>query len=403
MTDDQTRPNSVGNTRPGRAQDRTAPMQTHSDRAGLGSGAEPPDLGVRRRVPWGILGAVLAFSIVILVFGAGSGYFAGVEARSVLRATQQANFLQEQFDLGVADIEADRLQVARDRFEYILSVDPQFAGARDLLNLIQEGLNQPTASPSPTASPITLTPTPTLSLSSLDGLIEAGRDANSREDWDSAIEAVLALWARDPDYRADEVNSILYTALRSRGMQKLFRRDIEQGIYDLRLAARVATLDGTAQSWMRSGEFYSFANSFFGLDWFQAVVSFADLCAAGIWDSCYKYSVAAAEYGHLLVKDEMYCEAADQYSASLTTRDQAELYPTATYAFEACLTATAGTPTPTPTGTQGSVTPTLTPSATATPPGPTVTDTITTTASATAIAGPTDTPTLPASATSPTP
>lgn len=373
MTDDDTRPNSVGETRPGRAHEATAPMPARKSGEGLGSGAEDPESASGRRMPWGVIAGVLAFSVLILVIGGGSGYLAGAEARQELRATQQAGFLQEQFDLGVADIEAGRLQVARDRFEYILDVDPEFPGARDLLNLILESLNEPTGTPSPTATQVTLTPTATLSLSSLDGLLEAGRNAVSSEEWDAAIEAILALRSRDPDYRLEEANAVLFTALRNRGMQKIVRKDIEQGIYDLKLAQRVGTLDNQAQSWMRSGQFYMFANSFFGLDWFQAVVSFADLCAAGIWDSCYKYAVSAAEYGHLLMNDEMYCEASTQYGASLTTRDQQELYPTATHAFEACLTATAGTPTPTPTGTAGSETPTPSPSATHLEGGPTAT------------------------------
>lgn len=379
MTEDLTRPNAVGETRPGGAHEETRPMPVRKGGSGMGTGAEDPRADNGRRIPWGVIGGVIAFTIVILVIAGGSGYFAGVEARQELRASQQAGFLQEQFDLGVADLEAGQLRVARDRFEYILAVDPEFPGVRDLLNLVLEGLNEPTGTPSPTATEVTLTPTATLSASTLDGLLEAGRDAISREDWDGAVEALLALRARDPDYRLDEANSLLFTALRSRGMQKIFRKDIEQGIYDLKLAERVGTLDNQAQSWMRTGQFYSHANSFFGLNWFQAVVSFSDLCAAGVWDSCYKYSVAAAEYGHLLMKDELYCEASTQYDASLTTRDQVELHPTATFAFEACLTATAGTPTPTATGTDGTGTPTFTPSASLTQVGPTATFTWTAT------------------------
>lgn len=400
--DEHTRPNALGETRPGRVYDETRPMASADRNEGFGTGAEALQESANH-VPWGLIAGILVLAIVILVVGGGSGYFAGVEARDALRATQQADFLQEQFDLGVVDIEAGRHLIARDRFEYILGVDPDFPGARDLLNLALEALNEPTGTPSPTATEITLTPTPTLSLSSLEGLLEAGRGAVASENWDAAIEALLALRSQDPDYRLEEANALMFTALRNRGMQKIIRKEIEQGVYDLKLAARVGVLDGVAQSWMRSGEFYAFANSFFGLDWVQAVANFAGLCGAGIWDSCYKYSVSAAEYGHLLMDDELYCEAAEQYDASLTTRDQEELHPTATFARESCLTATAGTPTPSQSGTPGTVTPTFTLSATLTQGGPIETDTPTPTATVTLSETPTTTPTSTPTATTETP
>lgn len=362
-------------TRPQSGSESTRPQSGTRATQPVGTGAEPEAGNSSSRMPFYLLGALLLASLVILGAAAGTGYMAGLDEREAAQATAQATGLQEQFDLGVVDLEEGRLQTAKQRLEYILSVDPDYPGARDLLTLAQQGLNEPTTEPSPTATQITVTPTPTISLDSLEGLLEAARGANQREAWDEAIESLLTLRRRDPQYRLDEVNQLMYTALRNRGMAKIFRKELEQGIYDLRLAARLAPLDNQAQSWMRSAAFYQYANSFVGLDWSEAARNFADLCAAGIWDSCWKYAKSTKEYGDQLVSDEMYCAAVDQYEASLITRDDDELRPTATAAFEACLTATVTPATETPTATSSALTPSPTgtgEAATATPtPSPT--------------------------------
>jgi tetratricopeptide (TPR) repeat protein len=386
-----TRPNRVaGSTRRSRAaRGATRP-------AGTGA-AKPPEPS--RGIPWGLLVGLGIAAVAVLAASAASGYYAGVQDRELAKATEQADLLKEQFDLGVQDLEVGRLQIAKQRFEHILSIDPNYPGVNDLLTLAQQGLNEPTSTPSPTATEIILTPTPTISLESLEGLLEAGRDAVNRESYTEAIEILLSLRRKDAAYRLDEVNALLFSAYRNRGMAKIFRKELEPGIYDLTMASRVGQLDSQAQSWKRSAAFYQYANSFIGLDWREAVVNFSDLCAAGIWDSCYKYAVSAAEYGNLLAEDGDYCAAAEQFDASLTTRDDSGLRPTATYVFDQCLTATTTPPTFTPTPTSLTLTP-GTPTATATIPlptetpgaaSPTPTPTPTATVSATAAETPTPT------------
>ncbi len=357
----------IDETRPHKNSESTQSHQAGASTEPSGTGAEPAPERGSKSVPWYLLGGLLVAAVLVLGASAATGYMAGVEERRVALATAEATGLAEQFDLGVIDLEEGRLEAAKQRFEYILSIDPDYPGARDLLTLAKQGLNEPTATPSPTATQVTLTPTPTLDPSTLDGLLEAARAANQREAWTEAIQALLTLRRRDPDYRLDEANQLLYTALRNRGMGKVFRKELEQGIYDLRLASLLGALDNQAQGWMRSAAFYQYANSYFGLDWVEATRNFADLCAAGIWDSCWKYAQSAMKYGDQLVEEELYCEAVQQYEASLSTRDDETLKPTATSAYEACLTATVtpDTPTPTPTGST-TVTPTVE-SATATP------------------------------------
>ncbi len=335
-------------------------------------------------------------AILMFAVAAGAGYVRGQALRESQASQELGQLIQEQFDLGVADLQATRYELARQRFEYILSVDPAFPGAAELLAESMKGLNQPTSTPSPT--PVPATPTPTLDVGSFEGLFSAGQAAVLNQDWNGALEALLTLRGLAPSYRAAEVSDLLYTALRNRGLQKIFAGQREQGIYDLNLAERIRPLDDQAASWRRTAAFYMLANSYFGLDWMQAVNFFSQICAAGVWDSCFKYAMSALEYGDQLMEAEDPCEAITHYEASLRTRGNPGLAPTATFAAEACLTATTLPMTETMTLTPD-LTLTITPSATFGSPGPTFTATFTPTA---AVSTATPTPTLTPSPT-PTP
>lgn len=351
--------------------------------------SETKPVGPKARPRWFFwLAGLAVFGTMVVLVGGLTGYASGLEQRAAREAQEASLSLRDQFDLGVEDLLAGRYEIARERFEYILSIDPSYSGALELLDEARLGSNQPTLTPSPTGVPTQeITPSATLDLSSLDGLFEGAQAANAQGNWDATIEILVTLIGESPTHRRPEVNQLLYTALRNRGLDKIFRGEREQGIYDLALAERITALDGQAQSWRSSAAFYSFANSYFGLDWGLSTEYFSQICAAGIWDGCFKYARSAWEYADLLFKDLDSCGSAVQYDASLRTADREDGPPTATQAFTICLTATSVTPTPsptidlsvTPTGTAGpSPTPTETPTL-----GPTATPTFTETATIT--------------------
>ncbi|MCJ7706091.1 MAG: hypothetical protein MUO38_00600, partial [Anaerolineales bacterium] len=284
--------------------------------------------------------------LVVVALAVVTGYQTGVEQAQAERAQRVAQANQEQFDLGVEDLLAGRYAVARQRFEYILSLDPSYPGVAELLASALQALNVPTSTP--TLTPVPATPSPTLDVSSLDGLFGQAQAAFSQSDWTGALRALLAMRARDASYRLSEVNALMGAALRNRGLEKIIQGFLEPGIYDLSLAERFGPLDSQALSWRHTAEFYLNANSYVGLDWPQAVTYFSQLCASGNWDSCAKYALSAMRYGDLLVTADP-CAAIVQYDASLRTWYNAALDPTATEAANLCLTATASTPTPTPT------------------------------------------------------
>jgi tetratricopeptide (TPR) repeat protein len=312
------------------------------------------------------------------------GYRSGLTQRGALQRQAKVQVIEEQLDLGIQELLAGQFERAKDRFEYVLTLDPDHEAATELLGRAMEGLNQPTHTPKPESTP---TPTETPDLGSYEGIFQSAQAAFNRGDWTTTLDLLLRLRAEDPDYRLDEVNRLMASALRNRGMEKLFRGDIELGVYDLNLAERFGPLDGQAASWRRSAVYYSYANSFFGLDWAMAAQHFGELCVADIWRSCSKYAESAKEYAVLLAEDEQWCEAMFYFGESLAQAGDPAKEPTATKVAAICMTATAPSPTATATSTLGTETPT----ATATFAVGSATPTATATASATS--GPSSTPT----------
>ena len=340
----------------------------------------------RLRSYWWVL-LILCFVVIILGIASFTGYQSGLEQRESEIQEQEALTLLEQFNLGVEDLTAGRYDIAKQRAEYILSVDPDNEAAIGLLDLAVKALNQPTITPTSPVTPTETTPTATPDLSSIESHFDEIVAAIGRGDWTAAINLSIDLRADHPEYRAAEINQMMFTALRNRGFERILQGDHEQGIYDLTLAEKFSPLDDQAASWRRTAEFYLFANSYVGLDWVQAYRWFSDLCGAAVWDSCYKFAISAWGYGDLLVATMDSCNALPLYEQSLITMYDGNLAITATEAANLCLTATAATPTETPTS---SGTPTETPTATS---GAMITPTFTSTSSPpVATLTPTETP-----------
>ncbi len=362
-----------------------------------------PQAASRRLWPWII--AVLGFLFVVLGIAVIAGYSAGLKIREESGIANAAQVSKEQFDAGVEDFLAGRYELARQRIEYALKLDPDFEGASEILGMIMMELDQPTPTVKPLNSP---TPSVTPDLDSIEGIFGSAQEAFSREDWDSTLKYLLILRGEDSDYRLAEVNQLMAVALRERGMAKLYRGELEQGVYDLNLAERFGPLDNQAISWRNSAAFFMFANSYFGLDWALASEYLGQICEAQIWGACYKYADAAKEYALLLVEEGDFCLASYYLSESLANRDDGALAPTATKVQRVCLTATVTPPTstPTPTGSATATFPYESSTPTATLSGdtatPTSTDSASATPTATSDASPTSTST-PTATSTPTP
>src|SRR3990172_3788559 len=323
------------------------------------NGAEPtqPSSVAKPRRLGRVLRWFALLVVAAVVIAATVGYRAGQNQRRAALASTQARAADEQFQRGVEDLAEGRYELARQRFEYVIRLDPAYPNAAQRLAEALVGLDEPLTTPVPQASP-------TPNLAPVEDLFTQSLAALLNGDWDLVIDTLLALRAKDATYRAVEVDGMMFSALRNRGLKHIKSEGLlEEGLYDLSLAERFALLDAEAEEYRGWARLYLLANSFFGVNWAEATYYFGQIYLAAPYittDVYLKYAVASNRRGDELVTADDPCAAMELYAQSLLAWENSDLIPTATQAYDLCEEANAPPPpaesTPTP-----SETPTETP------------------------------------------
>jgi tetratricopeptide (TPR) repeat protein len=295
----------------------------------------------RRGIPGWILIPVLgaAAFISIAVLSAASGYFSGIGLRQDAQRTQMVGVVDQQFQLGLQDLTNGDYFRARQRFEYVISLNPSYPGATEKL---AEALAYLNATATPTLAPTpTLTPTPDTRAN--EDLFNQSQQAVLNQDWDAAVDALLSLRGNDPNYRPIEIDGMLYLALRNRGKDKIVGADLESGIYDLNLAAKFAPLDSEAKGLMDWSQLYITGASFWEIDWAQVVQYFSqvapsmpNLMDASRMTASERYRQGLYRYGNQLASEGRFCQAAEQYQQSLQIAQNPEVQTAWEQAVRGC-------------------------------------------------------------------
>jgi tetratricopeptide (TPR) repeat protein len=249
---------------------------------------------------------LLLIPLAAMAAGLG-GYLSGAGARETSRQEAVKEIARSQFELGLADLEAGRYELARQRFEYVIQVDPTYPGAAEMLVQALVNIEEPILEATPVASP-------TPNLAPVDEMFAQAEEAFAAQDWTRVIDTLIALRAKDPTYRAVDADGMMYVALRNRGLHLIRNEwELEAGLYDLARAERFGPLDKEAEDWRFSARYYLLANSYFGLNWGLSTDLFLELCVpAAVWDSCDRASVSAEGYADLLDEAGDPCEAVRQ-------------------------------------------------------------------------------------------
>jgi tetratricopeptide (TPR) repeat protein len=309
-----------------------------------------PTVPGRRRTLWSIARWLLLALVLALVIAAAGGYFAGESKRLGDEAATRARVADEQFQLGLDDLSNGRYEIARQRFEYVIRLDPSYPNAPDRLAQALVALNKPLTT---FAAPATPTP----NLAPVQDLFTQAVAADQNNDWDVVIDTLLALRAKDATYKAVEVDGMMYSALRNRGLKRIKSEGmLEEGLYDLSLAERFAPLDNEAEEYRGWARLYLLANSFFGVNWAEATYYFGQvyITAPYITNDVYlKYAIASHRHGDEYIVANDPCGAEELYAQSLQAWEDPDLVPTATKAHDRCEEANAPPPQPTETSTPG--------------------------------------------------
>lgn len=312
------------------------PMLPAESRAALQEQDEPK---THKRFPFW----VFLMGVMILLAGAAIGVFLGYRAGIELRKQAQQNqVIMEatyQYQMGLVDLEAGRYETARKRFEYVISLQPDFPGAAEKYveaNMLYSLAQTPTLPPTPT-----LEPTP--DLRGEEELFNQISQHLANKEWSQAVEAIQRLRDKNVNYRSVDVDGMYYIALRFSGIENVSRGELEVGIYNLTLAERFAPLDVEAQNYRNWARMYLSAASFWGADWARVVRYFADIYpslpnlrdASGM-TAVERYRVASIRYGDQLMTQGLYCDAEIQYRNALTIRPDAVAESAASQAAEYC-------------------------------------------------------------------
>jgi tetratricopeptide (TPR) repeat protein len=361
----------------------------------------------KNRALWKAL--LLASGIVAVIglaalSGTLAGYRSGVSARQSAVSDMAMLSAKEQYDLAVQDLAESRYEVARQRLEYVLALDPNYSGATDRL---AEALAVLYATATPSPIPPTVTATATRDPRPVQELFSQAQSLVAGGQWDQAIDTLLALRQADPAHQTARVDGMLYISLRQRGVSKIWDQgNLGGGAYDLALAERFAPLDVQANSWRELARLYLFGSSFWEVIPEQAVYYFSQVAAAapGLRDSsgltaAERYRLALVQYGDQLAGKGEWCPAQEQYELALSMGADAAIQEKRDNAALKCSPPTPTqaeiTHTPAPTLPQGVI-----PSATS-PTFPTATNTEPVSEPSSTPEPPTDTP--PPTATQPTP
>lgn len=322
-----------------------------------------------------LLAVLLGFLLVIvfIVLGSFIGYRAAINTRQAHSAEQIAYEAATQFQLAQVDIDNERYEIAQQRLEYIIKLDPKFPGAADKL---AEVMVRQATKATPTPIPPTPTPVPTSTpdlrpieemFNSIEAYLAAG-------DWDNAISQIEAIRTADIEYRAVDVDGMYYIALRARGIRKILQEgNLEGGIYDITMVEKFGPLDRDADGYRNMARSYLFGASFWKADWAKVVQylgesyqSYPSLMDANRITVAERYRIALKSYAEQLRAEEKICEARDQYAAYLSLGDDPNVAPLATQVQLECQP---------PAPTTVPATPTLPVTVTPTMPGPAVTNT----------------------------
>lgn len=298
---------------------------------------ETPKKKKNPRLPW-ILGGI-AMVLVLAGIGAFAGYQAGVQDRQSLRATQVASQSMEQYTLGLKDMAEGRLEVARQRFEAIIQMDPSFPGAVDRLAEVMLAI-QVTNAPTPIPTP-TIEPTP--DLRSAEELLAQVKQNLTDQNWQGAIDTLDNLRREKADFEVVAVDGMYFVALRNLGMQKISEGALEMGLYDLALAERFGYLDGQAIGLRNITRLYLTGASFWGIDWKQASLYFGEVYPyfPSLRDGTNqtardRYRISTLNYADDLAAAGDVCGAQALYEAVMQLGMDPTVQPTLDSVTEAC-------------------------------------------------------------------
>ncbi len=236
--------------------------------------SEETEAAPRRRI--GRLVALGLLAVIILAaLGGLGGYLIAIQDREQQADSIISTEIADQFLLGLIELERGQYEVALQRFEYIIKIDPGNTAAAEKLTETILKMNE--ADLLPTTAP-TLTPSPTPDSRNQAELFAQAVSLRDQQNWDALLDTLDTLRIQDPSYNAVQLDGMYYLAYRNRGLQRIGNEgNLEGGIFDLNRAELFGPLDIDARNYREWATKYITGVSFWGIDWNEVINYFGPL------------------------------------------------------------------------------------------------------------------------------
>ncbi len=222
-----------------------------------------------------VLGILLAL-IIFIALGALGGMQSGIQTREDQELLSKAVEAVAQFELGKNDLASGNCEIARQRFEYVIQLNSSFPNAAQRLadSMLCVGIENVAVSEA------TQVPTATADGRSASDIFSEASSYFAASKWDNMLPLLDTLRNVDANYEAVEVDGMYYTALRNRGVNRILSLgELEGGIFDLNQAEKIGPLDAEAYNYRQWAILYIVGQSFWDVDWGQAVQYFGQIAA----------------------------------------------------------------------------------------------------------------------------
>lgn len=289
---------------------------------------------------WVWLGILIM--LVMIVGGAILGYNTAIRERKSAKEKMSVQAASEQYQFALTDIINGKLENAKTRLEYVLSVDPNYPGATEkYTELVIQLYPKETPTPFYTATPAPSSTPDTRGEEDMFNTIAANMAAS---EWETAIQNMDALRDKNLEYRSMEIDGLYYIALRNWGINLINQGYLESGIYKITLAEAFGPIDSVANNQRIAARAYLAGAGFWEINWEKALQYYSNayLTSPNMYDQSsgytaqQRYAEASFAYANQLVAASDFCGSITYYDQGYSLGANDAVAPTATAAYLAC-------------------------------------------------------------------
>jgi len=212
------------------------------------------------------------------------------------------------YQKGLEYLRADRKELAAAEFREAVRLVPDFSAARQALEVVEDLGGDIQSIP-------TLTPAPDV----LATLFAEGKSFYAAGRWPEAARKLEELVGAAPNYRAAEVEAMLFDSHMQAGLAAVEADQWDEALRQFDQALAIRPNDSEALRQRGHAEIYREGAKAWGSEWDRAVLAFNRLheLAPGYHDVGSRLREARVQYGNVFYSKRIWCQAEDQYREAI--------------------------------------------------------------------------------------